>query len=92
MARKRTPTRVHRLCERNNGETELAEEMNDERGRQGEGIENIAAGKEKNKKEPRARGTKPVSVSPRRVFRSYDDTCVCVCEARGMKGADVGIK
>lgn len=78
MTRKRTPTRVHRLCERNNGETELAEEMNDERGRQGEGIENIAAGKEKNKKEPRARETKPAYPRGEYSVRMMTHAYVCV--------------
>lgn len=76
-ARKRTPMRVHRVCGQNNGGTELAEEMNGERGRQDERIENIAAGKKKTKRS-QGRGTTPVSVSPGRVFRSYDGTCMYV--------------
>lgn len=56
MAGKRTPTRVHRVCGQNNGGVELAEEMNGERGRQAEGIENIAAGKKKKQKGAKGEG------------------------------------
>lgn len=80
------------VCGRNNGGAELAEEMNGERGRQGERIENTAVGKKK-KKQKGAKGEG--DNAGERIPGAYSArtlTHACACETRGMKGADVGIK
>lgn len=75
------------------GETmaELAEEMNGERGRQGERIENTAVGKKKKQKGAKGEGDNAGERIPG-AYSARTLTHACACETRGMKGADVGIK